>query len=156
MKTQRKKVIYFHGLESEQGGEKVDFLTQKYFTIAPAMDYHNPNLFQEMLELVQDVEPDLLIGSSMGGYFAYMIATHTNIPVVLFNPAMHNRTFEPENVTSGQYDVVGTIVNGANDIVIDPVQTTQMLRESIAKGQLRYYTRDHGHRTPLNVFADYL
>ena len=156
MKTQRKKVIYFHGLESEQGGEKVDFLTQKYFTIAPAMDYHNPNLFQEMLELVQDVEPDLLIGSSMGGYFAYMLATHTGIPVVLFNPALHHRSFEPQNVTSGQYDVVGTIVNGANDIVIDPVQTTQMLRESIAKGQLRYYTRDHGHRTPLNVFADYL
>ena len=156
MKPKRKRVIYCHGLESAQGGEKVDFLAQKYITIAPNMQYHDPDLFIEMLELVRDFEPDLLIGSSMGGYFAYMISTHTNIPVMLFNPAMHHRTFEPKNVTSGQYDVVGVVVNGVNDSVIDPIQTTQILRESIEKGQLRYYTGDHGHRTPLNVFTDYL
>ena len=156
MRTKRKRVIYFHGLESVQGGEKVDFLAKKYITIAPDMQYDDPNLFNEMLDLVRDFEPDILVGSSMGGYFAYMIATHTNTPVILFNPAMHNRTFEPENVTSGQYDVVGAIINGANDTVIDPVQTTQMLRESIAKGQLTYYIGDHGHRTPLNIFTDYL
>jgi uncharacterized protein len=156
MKTQRKKVIYFHGLESEQGGEKVDFLTQKYFTIAPAMDYHNPNLFQEMLELVQDVEPDLLIGSSMGGYFAYMIASHTGIPVVLLNPALHSRSFEPEGVIQGEKEVVGVMINGSEDDVIDPTKTANILRKSIMKGQLRYYLRDHGHRTPLKIFEDYL
>ena len=156
MKTKRKKVIYFHGLESKQGGEKVDFLAQRYFTIAPIMDYHNPNLFQEMLELVQDVEPDLLIGSSMGGYFAYMIASHTGTPVVLLNPALHSRTFEPENVTQGPLEVVGTVINGDQDDVINPTATASMLRTSIAKGQLRYYLRDHGHRTPLKIFEDYL
>lgn len=156
MRTKRKRVIYFHGLESAQGGEKVDFLAKKYITIAPNMQYNDPDLFNEMLDLVRDFEPDILVGSSMGGYFAYMIATHTNTPVILFNPAMHHRSFEPDNVTSGQHDVVGAIINGTNDTVIDPIQTTQMLRESIAKGQLRYYTRDHGHRTPLNVFTDYL
>lgn len=156
MRTKRKRVIYFHGLESAQGGEKVDFLAKKYITIAPNMQYNDPDLFNEMLDLVRDFEPDILVGSSMGGYFAYMIATHTNTPVILFNPAMHHRSFEPDNVTSGKHDVVGAIINGTNDTVIDPVQTTQMLRESIAKGQLRYYTRDHGHRTPLNVFTDYL
>lgn len=156
MRTKRKRVIYFHGLESAQGGEKVDFLAKKYITIAPNMQYNDPELFTDMLDLVKDFEPDILIGSSMGGYFAYMIATHTNTPVILFNPAMHHRSFEPDNVTSGQHDVIGAIINGTNDTVIDPIQTTQMLRESIAKGQLRYYTRDHGHRTPLNVFTDYL
>jgi len=156
MKTEQKKVIYFHGLESGQGGEKVDFLAKKYLTIAPSMDYYNPELFQEMMELVQDIEPDVLIGSSMGGYFAYTIATHTGTPVILFNPALHSRTFEPQGVTQGEKEVVGVIVNGSEDDLIDPTKTANMLRESITAGQLRYHLGDHGHRTPLTVFEDYL
>lgn len=156
MKAKRKRVIYFHGLESKQGGKKVDFLAKKYITIAPVMDYTDPNLFPDMLELVQDFKPDIIVGSSMGGYFAYTIATHTQTPVVLFNPALHHRSFEPQNITHGIHEVVGAVVVGKQDDVIDPVETMQMLRESVAKGQLRYYTEDHGHRTPLNVFTDYL
>ena len=152
----KQKVIYFHGLESGQGGQKVDFLATKYKVVAPEMDYHNPNLFQEMLELVREFEPDLIIGSSMGGYFAYTIATHTKTPVVLLNPALHSREFEPQGVFEGPNEVVGVMINGSEDDVIDPVTTAKMLRKSIMKGQLRYYLREHGHRTPLKIFEDYL
>ncbi len=152
----KQKVIYFHGLESGQGGPKVDFLASKYEVIAPEMDYHDPNLFQEMLELVREFEPDLIIGSSMGGYFAYTIATHTKTPVVLLNPALHSRVFEPQGVYEGPNEVVGVMINGSDDEVIDPLTTAKMLKKSIMKGQLRYYLREHGHRTPLKIFEDYL
>ena len=151
-----KRIIYFHGLESGQGGEKVDFLAKKYQVVAPEMDYYNPNLFQEMLDLVRDIEPDLIIGSSMGGYFAYMIATHTKTPVVLLNPALHSREFEPQGVYEGLNEVIGTLIMGAQDEVIDPVKTAKLLKKAIEKGQLRSYLRDHGHRTPLKIFEDYL
>mgnify|MGYP003153739364 FL=1 len=65
-------VIYFHGLETKPGGIKVDFLDQEVdFLEAPAMDYTQKNIFNEWLEYVKTEEPDLIIGSSMGGYFAY-------------------------------------------------------------------------------------
>ena len=152
----KQKVIYFHGLESGQGGPKVDFLTSKYEVVAPEMDYHNPELFQQMLDLVRGFEPDLIVGSSMGGYFAYMLATHTKIPVVLLNPALHSRKFEPEGVYEGPNEVVGVMINGSEDDVIDPTETAKLLRTSIKKGQLRYHLKDHGHRTPLKIFEDYL
>jgi len=34
----KQKVMYFHGLESGQGGPKVDFLAAKYEGVAPEMD----------------------------------------------------------------------------------------------------------------------
>ena len=41
------KIVYLHGLESPQGGPKVDFLNQLGETLAPSMDYKKPNLFAE-------------------------------------------------------------------------------------------------------------
>jgi hypothetical protein len=158
----KQKVIYFHGLESGQGGPKVDFLAKKYEVIAPEMNYHDPKEFEKTLHMVKCLQagqrhkPELIIGSSMGGYFAYMIATHTNIPVVLLNPALHSREFEPQGVSQGPHEVEGTLILGAKDDVIDPVKTTEMLKESIKNGQLKSYLRDHGHRTPLKIFEDYL
>ena len=150
------KVLYLHGLESKQGGKKVDFLAKKYEVIAPAMDYHNPKLFETTLELVQEFIPDVIIGSSMGGYFAYKLATITGTPVVLLNPAMHSRAFEPEGVYEGTKEVIGTMIMGHKDDVIDPKQTINLLRKAIRNGQLRTYLKDHEHRTPLKIFKDYL
>ena len=150
------KVLYLHGLESKQGGDKVDYLAKKYEVIAPEMDYHNPKLFQGMLDLVRGFEPDTIIGSSMGGYFAYKLATITGTPVVLLNPAMHSRAFEPEGVYEGTKEVVGTMIMGHKDDVIDPKKTINLLRKGIRNGQLRTYLKDHEHRTPLKIFKDYL
>tara|TARA_R110001606_G_scaffold398329_1_gene577096 strand:- start:620 stop:1081 length:462 start_codon:yes stop_codon:yes gene_type:complete len=152
----KQKIIYFHGLESKQGGSKTDFLAKKHYVLAPEMDYKDPNLFKYALELVNSFKPDLIVGSSMGGYFAYTIATHTKTPVVLLNPALHSRKFQPEGVYEGSNEVVGVMINGSEDDVIDPLITAKMLSKSIAKGQMKYYLGDHGHRTPLKIFEDYL
>ena len=150
------KVLYLHGLESEQGGDKVDYLAKKYEVVAPAMDYYDPQRFVQTVELVKEFEPDVIIGSSMGGYFAYKLATIFGTPVVLLNPAMHSRYFEPEGVYEGTEEVIGTMIMGHKDDVIDPKKTINLLRKGIRKGQLRTYLKDHEHRTPLKIFKDYL
>ena len=91
-----KKVLYLHGLESKQGGPKVEFLANMFITHAPAMDYKNHKAFGELYRKVtKEGKPDLIIGSSMGGYFADALASHFGIEVLLFNPALHSRSIEP-------------------------------------------------------------
>ena len=62
-----KKVLYLHGLESKQGGPKVDFLANEFIVHAPKMDYTDPELNIKMFFIMHDFKPDLIIGSSMGG-----------------------------------------------------------------------------------------
>ena len=72
-----KKVLYLHGLESKQGGPKVDFLANEFCVHAPAMDYTNPMLQNEVEFIMRQFNPDLIIGSSMGGYVADILAEKT-------------------------------------------------------------------------------
>ena len=86
------KVTYLHGLESKQGGPKVDWLESHFEEVwAPGMNYReNPHLFEEILSQIEGT--DLIIGSSMGGWFAYLLGTRTGIPTILFNPAVVDRS----------------------------------------------------------------
>ena len=84
-----KKIVYLHGLKSAQGGEKVSFLTEENFVYAPKMNYKDPTTFKNVLDKITKFKSDLIIGSRMGGYFAYMFSSYLEIPVLLFNPALH-------------------------------------------------------------------
>ena len=91
-----KKILYLHGLESKQGGEKVGFLAGQACVYAPAMDYREEDLHGKVHNMIMKFKPDLLIGSSMGGYVAHEFAKAFNLPAVLLNPALHSRSFEPD------------------------------------------------------------
>ena len=151
-----KKIIYLHGLESQQGGQKVDYLGNEGYVFAPEMEYkRNPHLFQDILEEIKKLdEPDLIIGSSMGGYFAYMLASHfKNAEVILFNPALKERSVEFRNVIKGKYEVRGTIALSEKDRVIDPKVTLQHLDEI---GELDNFKieelKNIGHQIPIYIF----
>ncbi len=144
-------VWYLHGLESSVGGPKVDFLNSVADRVfAPRMVYTNPKMFKSLLEAAKIDKPDLIIGSSMGGYFADAIGSHLDIEVLLFNPALHSRTVEPEGVTYGETNWKRNFVVGTEDSVIDPKAT------EIFKDLAHTWTeiKGMGHRTPLTVFKD--
>ena len=151
-----KKVLYLHGLESNQGGPKVDFLANEFIVHAPKMDYNDPELNIKMFFTIQDLKPDLIIGSSMGGYVADILAQKYGIPAILFNPALHNRSFNPSieyPIESEQADLQERkiVVLGINDKIIDPEITKMMLENN------RKYTiieQEMCHQTPLNIFID--
>ena len=144
-------VWYLHGLESKVGGPKVDFLlevAEKVF--APYMNYNALGMFESLLKLAKLDKPDLIIGSSMGGYFADALGSHLDTEVLLFNPALHSRPIEPEGVTYGETNWERNFVVGTEDKIIDP-KATRVFKD-LAKSWTE--VEGMGHRTDLNVFKD--
>ena len=88
------KITYLHGLESDNLGEKNDWLNNHFSTFSPSINYRKEGTFDKLLKGVKG--SSLIIGSSMGGYFAYLFGLHTGIPTLLFNPAVIGRSIEPE------------------------------------------------------------
>jgi predicted esterase YcpF (UPF0227 family) len=151
-----KKVLYLHGLESKQGGPKVEFLANEFCVHAPAMDYTDPYLVVKVAHIMENFQPDLIIGSSMGGYVADILAEKYGTPAILFNPALHNRSFEP----AIEYPIEGeqadlqekkVVVLGKNDDVIPPHITKIMLENNF---NYKIVLEEMGHQTPLNIFID--
>jgi len=149
-----KSVIYFHGLESKPGGIKVEFLDNIVDIVnAPAMDYTQKGVFKKWLDYIKTEKPNLIIGSSMGGYFALALASHTGIPVLVFNPAVHSRTFEIDELRSGKERVKGLVVLGDNDDIVDPSKTFSILKGNWNDLEI-HIEKKMGHRIPLSVFVD--
>lgn len=143
------RIWYFHGLESSQGGPKVDFLeTVADEVYAPAMVYKDPGLFEQLFEKATSAPPDLIIGSSMGGYFADVLGSRIGCTVLLFNPALHSRSIEI-NLSYGDTSYIRHFVVGAEDDVIDPKRT----RETAGKYDSFTVIPNMGHRTPYEVFT---
>ena len=146
-----KKIVYLHGLESEAGGPKVSFLASVGSVNAPVMDYETLNLQEFILTLGM---PDLIVGSSMGGYIADIIGSQLGVDVLLFNPALHSRrsVFQfNENYGSQKYK--RTVVLGTEDDVINPEITKKLW--SVDGNHAKYdEVEGMGHRTPLDVFIN--
>jgi predicted esterase YcpF (UPF0227 family) len=148
-----KKIVYLHGLESEPGGPKVSFLAEKGMVYAPTMDYKTLDLHEFILTLGM---PDLIIGSSMGGYVADIIGSQLGVDVLLFNPALHSRSIEFDfdgGVGYGGENYKRTIVLGTEDDVIDP-KTTKKLWPAYDNSAKFEEIEGMGHRTPLDVFVN--
>jgi len=151
-----KKVLYLHGLESKQGGPKVDFLADEFIVHAPKIDYKDPTIQNQLDFVMRQLQPDLIIGSSMGGYVADILAQKYGISAILFNPAVHNRSFDPaiEPLIEGeQADLQKKkiVVLGKNDEVIPPYITQIMFENN------RYYEvvfEEMAHQVPLPIFID--
>lgn len=149
------KIAYLHGLESQQGGPKVQYLLDKGFEVyAPALAYKSDAaIFQKTLEQLREFHPDYIIGSSMGGYFAYYLCRLLGCKGVLLNPALANRSFEVPADTSGQLSPDLQVFLGKQDELIPPADTEQFLKENY-DGLVIILKRDYGHSTPYEVFVE--
>lgn len=153
------KILYLHGLESKVGGPKVDYLKMLGHEVdAPDMCWDTGGNFVSIADHIayQKEEFDLIIGSSMGGYFAYELGRHFDIPVLLLNPALHSRSIEPhverlhEDIAADPLVFLGV---GEYDNVINYEKTLDILDEE-ARCFFRgnYWKGGHGHQTPLDFF----
>jgi alpha/beta superfamily hydrolase len=143
-------IIFFHGLESSPSSNKSKYLETELDAYCPEMNYHNPDIFNIILAEVKNKRPSLLIGSSMGGWFAYCISTLTGIPTLLFNPAFHSRRIDP-SVHFGNHPSNHIIIFGKNDAVIDTSQSVGWINKN-GIGSFEYHYENHTHRTPINSF----
>ena len=145
-----KKIIYLHGLESDQGGDKVSFLTKYGFVYAPEMDYKSftKKDFDNLLSYIND--GDIIIGSSAGGYMADLLGSYKKCTLVLFNPALHSRTFNfLEPIEYGDILSKRIFVLGMLDDVVNAHITLNMIRKDDVVEKLNMK-----HRTPFFVFTN--
>ena len=153
------KILYLHGLESKVGGPKVEYLESLGHEVdAPDMCWDVGGNFVSIADHIayQKEQFDLIIGSSMGGYFAYELGKHVDIPVLLLNPALHSRSIEPrveklhEDLAADPLVFLGV---GANDDVINYEKTLEILDdEARCFFRPNYFKGNHGHQTPLDFF----
>ena len=81
------RVLFLHGLESKPGGTKARYLQEAgYEVLNPALPKTS---FEDSISIAQDViddmKPDVVVGSSRGGAVAMSVSTR-GAPVVLIAP----------------------------------------------------------------------
>ena len=147
------KIAYLHGLESNNCGPKNDWLRTFSDVYDPLSDYYETGIYQTLKSEILDFQPELIIGSSMGGFFAYQISKELDIKTVLFNPALHSRSVEPDmtGFLQGNARPKTHAVFGICDDVIDPFATENILKKE-GNPNLSTIFFTHGHGTPLEVF----
>jgi hypothetical protein len=145
------KIVFLHGLESVTNCDKVKWLREEgHEVLNPKMIYASKYMYKNVLAEIKEFKPDVIIGSSIGGYFAYEICRELNITGLLFNPALHSRPFEPVvSDTDKLYTPMMHIVLGKDDDVIDPKLTQEYLWNNYDN----YHTMefDFGHRVPVDI-----
>lgn len=152
-----KKVVYLHGLNSTPYNDKVKFLSNLgYEVFAPHIFYEKTplSIYNKIERQVKRFNPDFIIGSSMGGYFAYAIGSRLNKPVLLFNPA---------NVSENRFGILVPndpdkippkikVILGQQDDVIDPVKSKRVFY-TLPNTEISEID-ELGHRIPVDVFIN--
>jgi len=151
----KKRVLYLHGLESSNVCSKVDFLKEVSDCYAPAINYADPYIEDLLLKMVRAFNPDVIIGSSMGGMTALLLGNYFGISTVAFNPAIHSRSFDPEfdklNNADPALGFTPVVVLGMEDDVVNPLITKEILDDAFIECVIEE-VEGMGHRIPLIDF----
>ena len=149
------KIAYLHGLESniDQKDPKIKFLNKNFDKVySPTINYRNDNTFNKLYKDIKSLNPDLIVGSSMGGYVSYLIGSKLSIPVLLFNPAMVGRAFDPVVDDSNLKKTKTDIRFGKGDSVISGIDVRKYFKDT--KVSFNHKGYDGGHRVPADVFIN--
>ncbi len=151
------KIAYLHGLESsiDPKDPKIVWLNNNFKSVyTPKIDYKKKGSFSTILRTIKNMDPHYIVGSSMGGYFAYLIGSKLGIKTILFNPAVVGRSFDP---FVGDIDIKGrnghNLFLGKSDNVINGDDVRKFFGDSgMANVNTEYYSG--GHRVPVDVFIN--
>ena len=147
------RILFFHGFESTLPSKKAEWLKMNGHEVhAHPMQYSQSNAFDLALECAKKFEPDVIVGSSMGGYFALGVARRVPAKLVLLNPALHSRSKEYDCGKDGPHQPQVWALIGEKDSLISPQESLEILSGMNAHVQMG----SHGHRTPTDVFSGYM
>ena len=93
------KILYLHGFGS-CGKSNKSMTLMEYFgedkVISPNLPYEPEQAVDFASKLIQEEQVSLLIGSSLGGFYATQLAEKFQLPAVLLNPSVQPwRTLSP-------------------------------------------------------------
>ena len=126
------KILFLHGLDSSKESTKFHAIhAEKKYCID--IDYRNlnyktvENLYNEMIE---KIKPDLLVGHSLGGYWALKMSQIHRIPAIIANPSL-NPDFRIDYPSINELDLEHDIPQIAyielGDEILDMYQVTEQL-----------------------------
>lgn len=152
------KILYIHGLESKLSQEKRAILERFGAVSAPDLDYFkDPDAIESILNTYRKEGIEVVIGSSMGGFAAYYVATVLNSPALLFNPALRKRSVEQTipSVAINSYSLKHFII-GADDNVVNPGDTLGFISETYNEfTDFHLHIRPKlAHSIPVDVFEE--
>ncbi len=150
------KIAYLHGLESsiDASSVKLTWLKENFNQIyTPTIKYHNKESFSSITAHIKKQSPDYIIGSSMGGYFAYLIGATLGIPTILFNPAVIGRSFDPVVNDSNLKETSHNVFLGKTDEVINGA-LVQSYFSTYGIGNFTYTPYDGAHQVSVEVFIN--
>lgn len=157
-------VIYIHGYGSNGQAETATnlrrILANEFEVVAPTYDASHPDAAMAILEttfLQLQRHAPIVVGTSLGGFFANALSRRFNVPAVLVNPSIKpsaslHKYGEAEPVLASfqrfesQIEAYSArpsrvVVLGARDEVVDPRTNGLLLRENTETVWL-----DMGHR----------
>lgn len=87
------KIIYLHGLDSNPNAIKATITAERakelgIDTLRPDLNCPPDDVVAKILTLIQENPDCVLVGSSLGGYFATLLSDMTGTPAVLLNPSI--------------------------------------------------------------------
>ena len=150
------KIAYLHGLESSNDPTslKIIWLNNNFDQVyTPSIKYHNKESFTSITAHIKKQSPDYIVGSSMGGYFAYLIGATLGIPTILFNPAVIGRPFDPVVDDSNLKETSHNVFLGKTDKVISGA-LVQSYFSTYGIGNFAYTRYDGAHQVSAEVFID--
>ncbi|WP_201587357.1 YqiA/YcfP family alpha/beta fold hydrolase [Psychrobacter sp. HII-4] len=131
-------IIYIHGLDSDANSIKGSLLEEYCRQYDPDIKVLRPDLnktpdqvFDQMLSLIDSVasknshdQNTVLVGSSLGGYFATLLSNHTGCPALLLNPSIQPHQTLQRFKHSTETEDDGAKDESANDEASEVLYTT--------------------------------
>ncbi|HHX34050.1 MAG TPA: esterase [Gammaproteobacteria bacterium] len=112
----RLSVIYIHGFNSSPVSFKAQQLRKAWLQLGlaeenlqiPALHHHPKRAIEQLQERIEQLPQPVLIGSSLGGYYATYLAEQYHLKALLINPAVRPHHLfdgflaEQENLYTGE------------------------------------------------------
>jgi len=127
-------LLYLHGYRTRFNpqGDKIQTLSPHWNVVGKTWDWDRESLAlkRELLQMVTEIQPDFILGSSLGGYWGAVIGTEVCLPFVAINPAI-----DPHEVVEGEFEPFpdrgkGLILLDRGDRVISPWRTWDRFRDT--------------------------
>ena len=146
------KILSLHGYGSKPHQDRIDILSKYGDVTAPHLFYEKDGDIK-IWPLVQELQPDCIIGHSHGGMLAYTITFDGKItpkvPILLFNPALGRVKYTPLQTNPNTYWVLGE----DDDIIRPDVQIGFLKQHFPLDWQKKVHVEPNlGHRIPPDIF----
>lgn len=149
-------ILYLHGLKSKLSTKKRAVLERFGKVHAPNIDYDQGYIRPVgILKEFEDIEFNVVIGSSMGALNAFVISENIGRPALLFNPPLSKYASLTFSARFTKGPDLKQLLLGGSDNVVDASETLKFLSSRIQKEELFVQVDPHlEHRIPLEPFQE--